>query len=156
MKLFTNILKVILAVMMGLVTIITFYQIIMRFVFNNASSWSEELVRFIFVWTCFIAAGLGIREHAHVGIDVLVNAFPAKLRKVASISVYTVIAVFGGYLLYASQGVLKSTGMQKSSVLHVPMSVLYSSILALGSLCVLFSVYEVYLMFKKTNKEVTQ
>lgn len=139
--------------MMGLITIITSYQIIMRFVFNNASTWSEELVRFIFVWACFIAAGFGIREHAHVGIDVLVNKLPPKLHRIATIIVYLAIATFGGYLLYGSQGLLKSTGMQTSSVLHVPMSVLYSSILALGGLCIFFSLYEIYLILKPQKME---
>ena len=68
-----------LVLMMMTIAGLTFYQVIMRYVFNSASSWSEELIRFVFVWCSFIAAAVGVREGIHIGINIFVNLLPQKL-----------------------------------------------------------------------------
>ena len=89
-----------LAIIMIGITFLTFYQVVMRYVFNNAPSWAEELVRFLFIWCTFIAAAIGIEEKIHIGIDVVVNLLPSKIQKSVEILVYAALIVFSGYLIY--------------------------------------------------------
>lgn len=64
------------AVMIGIVTL----QIVLRYAFNSSIDWSDELSRLLFVWSMFLAIPLGIREGAHVGIELLVAHIPAAAR----------------------------------------------------------------------------
>jgi TRAP-type C4-dicarboxylate transport system permease small subunit len=59
--------------------------------------WTEELARFLFVWTIMIGATLGVREGSHLVVDVWPPLSPrvdAALRLISSISVLTVALVF--------------------------------------------------------------
>ena len=64
------------AVMIAVVTV----QVVLRYAFNSSIDWSDEISRFLFVWCMFLAIPLGIREGAHVGIELLVAHLPAQLR----------------------------------------------------------------------------
>ena len=55
-------------------------QVVLRYAFNSSLDWSDELSRMLFVWCMFLAIPLGIREGAHVGIELLVVHFPDRLR----------------------------------------------------------------------------
>jgi TRAP-type transport system small permease protein len=41
--------------------------------------WTEEMARFLFVWTIMIGAMLGVRESSHFEVDVWPRSLPAKL-----------------------------------------------------------------------------
>ena len=65
------------ALMIGIVTL----QVALRYGFNTSIDWSEEVSRLLFVWSMFLAIPLGIREGAHVGIELLVAHIAPGLRK---------------------------------------------------------------------------
>ena len=52
-------------------------QVLLRYAFNTSIDWSDEISRFLFVWSMFLAIPLGIREGAHVGIELLTTHLPA-------------------------------------------------------------------------------
>ena len=82
-----------------------FLQVIMRYVFNNSLSWSEELGRYMFIWMSWVGVSLGAKYGQHIKIEVLVNKFPFKTRHIINIfSELIVIAinfvcVYYGYFL---------------------------------------------------------
>ena len=65
------------ALMIAIVTL----QVVLRYGFNSSIDWSEEISRLLFVWAMFLAIPLGIREGAHVGIELLVAHIPADMRE---------------------------------------------------------------------------
>lgn len=60
---------------------VIFFQVIMRYVFNNSSSWSEELGKFLFVWISWLGISIGHRRREHIRITLLVDKLPRKLNK---------------------------------------------------------------------------
>lgn len=138
-----EVIKYMLAIIMMLITALTFYQVVMRYVFKMAPFWSEELVRFLFVWVSFIAVAIGIKEKIHIGIDALVNLFPQQLKKVFSILVYLLISIFGGLIAYFGWPVVGMTHGQPSPALGIPMSYVYISLPIMGLLIIFYSLYEV-------------
>lgn len=153
MKYLDTLIKWILAILMFAVTILTSYQVFMRFVINNASSWSEELTRLLFVWASFIAAGIGIKEHVHVGIDVVVGLLPKAAQKCVSVLVNAAIAVFGGWLSYGCFDLMKKTTKQFSAALHYPRPLIYAAIFVFGLLCVIYAVQEIILILRMKEAE---
>ncbi len=55
-------------------------QVLLRYAFNSSLDWSDEISRLLFVWSMFLAIPLGIREGAHVGIELLTAHLPAHAR----------------------------------------------------------------------------
>lgn len=65
---------------MAVMIVVVAAQVFMRYVLNSSIDWADEVSRLAFVWSIFLAIPLGIREGAHVGIDLLVERFPERLR----------------------------------------------------------------------------
>ena len=61
--------------MSGMVVVVS-AQVLLRYGFNMSLDWGEDIARLLFVWTIFLAIPLGVKEGAHIGIELLVRAFP--------------------------------------------------------------------------------
>jgi TRAP-type C4-dicarboxylate transport system permease small subunit len=68
-RLLEGVIAACLAVMVALV----FGNVVLRYAFNSGIAVSEELSRWLFVWLTFLGGVVGLREHAHLGTDLLVG-----------------------------------------------------------------------------------
>lgn len=90
-------------VLMAAMTMVTFMQVVARYVFNYSFVWALELTGVMFAWLIFIGMSYGVRVGAHIGVDVLVKALgPKPARIVGSIAAamciaYALIVAWGGY-----------------------------------------------------------
>lgn len=108
---------------------ILFLQVVMRKVFNNSLSWSEELARYIFIWMVFIGISYGAKQMKHLKIDVFLNVFPKKLRAVIVILADLIVLVFGGVVVFAAYTTV-SKYLQvgtASPAVHVPYWFIHSA-----------------------------
>ena len=153
MKKLNSLIKYILVIMVSAMFILTTVQVILRYGFNTALSWSEELVRFIFVWATLLGAAIGIKEHIHIGVDAVVNLLPAHLRRFADTLVYLIIFAFGLFLIIASLQVVAVTHPQLSPALDLRMSYVYAALPVSGFFFMLYSALEIVLIWKKRNAQ---
>jgi len=134
--------EVFLTILLVAMTVLTFYQVVLRYAFNKAPSWSEELVRF-YCMVKFLAAAVGIREGSHLGIDALTHILPGSVNKVLQIISFVLISAFGGVLIYAGIPVVAMTHTQPSPALGIPMSYIYIALPLMGILLIYYSVIEI-------------
>ena len=59
---------------------VTFFGVLMRYIFNNPFTWEEELQLACMVWITFLAAPAAFRTKSHVAIEILVDALPKLYR----------------------------------------------------------------------------
>ena len=64
---------------MAIMTILVFIQVVMRYVFSNSLSWSEELARFIFLWLSWIGASYAVKERSHFRVEMFANMINGQL-----------------------------------------------------------------------------
>jgi C4-dicarboxylate transporter DctQ subunit len=84
--------------------LLVFVQVIMRYVFQKALSWTDEVAIYCMVWSVYIASSWAVRERAHIRVMNLINAFPKAISQVLvylSDAVWFIFAVFMTY-----QGIL--------------------------------------------------
>lgn len=101
--------------LMAAMTLVTFMQVIARYVFNYSFVWALELTGVMFAWLIFIGMSYGVRVGAHIGVDAAVKALgPRSARIVELVAAtlciaYALIVVVGGvqyvYKIY-SVGIL--------------------------------------------------
>lgn len=97
-----------IAALLAGMTLITFAQVVARYVFNYSFTWALELATFFFGGLIFIGISYGVRIGAHIGVDALVKVLPRKTAYVVGIAaavlclVYTVI-VFYGSVIYVDK-----------------------------------------------------
>ena len=70
---------------------VTFFGVLMRYIFNNPFTWEEELQLACMVWITFLAAPAAFRTKSHVAIEILVDALPKSLRKIVELLIPVVV-----------------------------------------------------------------
>ena len=138
-----NLIKLCLVFMMITIALLTFYQVIMRYGFNQSSSCSEEAIRFTFIWCSFLGVAMGVREKSHIGISILVELFNQKVQRYVEVVGYLAIMIFAGYLMYYGWKVVIATSTQTSPALGVPMSLIYLSVPVMACLIFFYSFIEI-------------
>jgi TRAP-type C4-dicarboxylate transport system permease small subunit len=63
----------VIAVLLALMVVLVFGNVVLRYAFNGGITVSEELSRWLFVWMTFLGALVALREHGHLGTDMLVG-----------------------------------------------------------------------------------
>ena len=63
----SNVLMITLVIMV----VIIFTNVVMRYIFNNSLSWSEELSRYMFVWFSWIGVSAGLKDGEHLRVELL-------------------------------------------------------------------------------------
>jgi len=93
-----------LAALLSLMTLITFAQVVARYVFNYSFVWALELTTFLFGGLIFFGISYGVRVGAHIGVDALVRLLSERAaRRVALVAaalcvVYAGIVFVGGWI----------------------------------------------------------
>lgn len=93
-------------------------QVALRYVFNESIDWADEVSRLAFVWSIFLAIPLGVRQGAHIGIDVIVEKLPRavawQLRRIAAL----LSAAMMGAVAWAAFGVAREQWDEAMSTLE--------------------------------------
>lgn len=97
-----------IALLLASMTLLTFAQVVMRYVFNSGFTWAVELTSILFACMIFIGISYGVRVGAHIGVDALVKILPSRIRRATSTIAVLLCLVYAGMVIYgSSQYVLK-------------------------------------------------
>ncbi|MEO8598758.1 MAG: TRAP transporter small permease [bacterium] len=103
MRLLKHLEEGLITFLMAAMTLITFVQVIARYVFNYNFVWALELTGVMFAWLIFIGMSYGVRVGAHIGVDALINTLGSKAARIvgslaaALCVVYALLFFFGGF-----------------------------------------------------------
>jgi TRAP-type C4-dicarboxylate transport system permease small subunit len=81
-----HLLKFLIVVCLALMVILVFGNVVLRYGFNLGITVSEEVSRWLFVWLTFLGAIVAMREHGHLGVDMLVKRLPPLGKKACLIA----------------------------------------------------------------------
>lgn len=98
--LFHRIEEALLAVILAAMTILTFIQVVLRYVFNTGLLWALEANFYLFGWLVLIGISYGVRTHAHIGVDALVRQLPPGIRRTLGLVVVALALVYAGLMFY--------------------------------------------------------
>lgn len=75
----------VIALLLGLMAIITFINVILRYVFNSALIWGLEVTVIFFAWLVLLGISYGFKVTAHLGVDAVVNILPDRWKRVTTL-----------------------------------------------------------------------
>jgi tripartite ATP-independent transporter DctM subunit len=76
----SNSAAIIAGTMMAICSLLLTYEIVMRYILQNPTKWTQEACVYLTVWFAFLAVGFGLKEGGHVSVDVLVRRLPGNIR----------------------------------------------------------------------------
>jgi len=94
-----NIEESIIAALLGLMTIITFANVVARYVFNSNILWALELTVFLFGWLVLLGASYAVKKHSHLGVDAVLNMTSPPVRRILALISVTACLLFSLLLL---------------------------------------------------------
>lgn len=75
-KLLAKMLEWLLICVFGMMVILVFGNMVLRYGFNYEIIFSEEVSRFLFVWMVFLGAVLMLRDNEHLGVHNVTKLLP--------------------------------------------------------------------------------
>lgn len=102
-------------------------QVFCRFVLHISVGYVDEVSRYLFILSVFVGSSLSVRDEEHFSLDLLQLSLKNRPKILAAVRLLTHIAT-GLFLLFMIRSgmiLALSTKTQRSSYLHMPMSVMY-------------------------------
>lgn len=88
-----------IAVLLGLMTLITFINVVLRYGFNTGLIWGLEMVTFLFAWLVLFGVSYAVKVTAHLGVDAVINLFSPKVRKSLAVIAGLICIAYAALLL---------------------------------------------------------
>lgn len=89
--------------LLALMSCVTFYQVLTRFIFENPSTWSEVTARSLMIWMVYLGLVAVLRAGALIAIDLIFEVVPAAVRRVLSAVLAAVtLCVLGVMIWYGT------------------------------------------------------
>ncbi len=98
----------------GVLFVLSFIQVPMRYLFRTGAGWIPEIIVFCFVTVTLAATSTGVTSGVHIAVDVIVKKLPKKIRWGLDIFVGLcgiVLYSFMGYVTYNFVVYFKEMGM---------------------------------------------
>lgn len=80
-----NVEETFIAITLGLMTLITFANVVARYVFNSNILWALEVTVILFAWLGLVGAAYGVKKNFHIGVDVIINLLPTPVKKMVAL-----------------------------------------------------------------------
>jgi C4-dicarboxylate transporter, DctQ subunit len=91
-----------IALLFAAMTLVTFSQVVARYVFNTGVVWALELTVYLFAWLVLFGMSYGIKVHAHLGVDAFVKLFASRTQRVFGLLTVAAGLIYGAILLIGS------------------------------------------------------
>jgi TRAP-type C4-dicarboxylate transport system permease small subunit len=120
------------------VTVMVVLQVFFRYVLESPLSFTEEIARFLTIWTALLGASLGVRSGSHFAVIYLTGRLPSRVRTAVLGIVQVGAAAFVVLLLVTGLQYMQSTAIQVSPASRVPLGLVYGAVPVSALLMLLF------------------
>ena len=122
-----------------------FFNVCLRYGFNYALAWSEELVREVIIYTTFIGCSAAIKNRSMIKIDALVQLVPKlkiPLNYISNLAtlIFALMMLFYGWKMAA----LQAATHQKTIIMQIPLVYLYAILPLMGGMMFIRTLQVVY------------
>ena len=121
--------------------VILSWQVISRYVLNDPSTFTEELLRLGLVWLSLLGAAYSAGRGSHMAIDLLRDLSRGRFRKFLKLLVPVSFIIFSIYvLILGGLHSMQIASKQLTAVLQMPMSSFYAALPVCGVLLILYAI----------------
>lgn len=150
-KIINQILKAVVVIMLSVMSIVVFAQVIFR-IMHLSIPWSEELSKYLLIWSTFLGSALCIRRKSLVGLEFFLNSMTKKNQKILQTVLNLIVCAMLLFLIRVGFWSVRQVWFQITPVLKQSMGLMYASI-PVGSVFMLINeiIVTVYLWKGEEN-----
>lgn len=120
------------------------WQVISRYFLEVSSTWTDEIARFLMIWTCLLGAAYTVGVRKHIAIDLLPLSLGPRNKAILDLFINACILVFSvGVICFGGWFLLSKVYVsgQLTTALKMPMWLVYVVIPLSGAIMAFYSMY---------------
>ena len=115
--------------MFGVMAVLVFGNVVLRYGFNSGIVFSEEVSRFLFMWLTLIGALIVMREHGHLGMSSVVALLGERGQRICRFSADLMTLICCGLLAHGTWKQMVIGMDDHAPVTGIPMGIVQSALL---------------------------
>ena len=124
-----NLEEVLMVLLLFGIAAVMILQVVSRYVFNYSMSWSDELVRYFLVWSCFLSVSFCVKNRISIKIESVLHALPERIRPWLRAVRHLIVLIFCIVMIpfavtYIQQAVASGA---RSAAMQIPMYYIQSA-----------------------------
>ena len=143
----SRIIEIVSVILLVLMIVTTCYQVVLRYVFNNPTSWSGEIAIIFLIWFGYLGIALGVKERGHISIDIIYSKLNSTYKKCLDLFFYVCMIIFSIMMITNGKLLFSVTTMQKLPATGLSKALLYLTLIVTGILIILYSVQNILEIF---------
>lgn len=147
-KVVDSVIGIIMAASLALLSCITFAEVVSRYFLHFSIPWAMDVIRICFVYCVLFGAVAGVKNKAHLNIEVILVTLPERVRHWVEIIIDFIVAVFFIILIVLGKDFVDSAGTQVMPYTEISMRYLYMSIPIAGVLMLYYLIQQIFDKFK--------
>ena len=136
-KVINKILRFIVIIMLSVMSVVVFAQVLFRIV-HLSIPWSEELSKYLLIWSTFLGAAICIRKGSLVGLEFLKNSMSEEKQKILQTLLNLLVCAMLLFLINVGFWAVRRVWFQITPVLKLSMGLMYAAI-PIGSVFMLIN-----------------
>ena len=150
-KVINKILRFIVIIMLSVMSVVVFAQVLFRIV-HLSIPWSEELSKYLLIWSTFLGAAICIRKGSLVGLEFLKNSMSEEKQKILQTILNLIVCAMLLFLINVGFWAVRRVWFQITPVLKLSMGLMYAAI-PIGSVFMLINqiLVTIYLWKREEN-----
>ena len=121
--------EVFTCVLMVIMTMFICTQVLTRYVLHMAMSWTEEVSRYLFIWTVYVGISYGVKKDKHISVDVFHDFAPPQYKHIIATIGDLLFLGFAFFVAFKGQQVFEiiMDSGQTSPACSIPMWIVYGA-----------------------------
>lgn len=108
--------------------LVVWYGVFARYFLSSGGTWTEELARYIMIWTALLAVPCCTYRREHIGLVLLFSRLPENMQKPARLILDCIGLLFFIFLTYYGIGMAKGGATQFATIFRMNMVLPYLSV----------------------------
>jgi TRAP-type C4-dicarboxylate transport system permease small subunit len=153
LRILDRVLEVFAVVALAIMLSLTVFQVLLRYLFNKPTSWSEEITLFILVWFGYISMAIGVRKDSHISLEFIYDRFGPKGKRILDVGRYLLLLVLSVMMSIYAFPMISIGNTNTMPATQISRAVLYAPALVGGLLMTLFSLVNLITVFKRGGQK---
>jgi C4-dicarboxylate transporter DctQ subunit len=90
------------AALLAAMTLLTFTQVVLRYLFDTGLIWALETTTYLFGWLVLIGISIGVRTNSHIAVDLVSERLPPRARKAVALGAVSLSLLYATLMCYGS------------------------------------------------------
>lgn len=145
--------RLLMAFAMTVLVLGGFWQVFSRFVLGNPSTFTDELLRYTLIWAGLIGSSYCFYKDEHLYLGLIKDRIKGKFSIINKIFVEIITLMFVIYIyIYGGIKLVSVNTSQLSSVLRIPMGIIYAILPISGVFIILAKTIRYSMQYKEYKK----